>query len=249
LAPGERRLRRLSTHSRITGGSYVVLGGLTSFVLRYGATRPLPYLLAALAIVGVLAWRETYARYRAGRDVPTSSAGSAAPGYVELMGRAAALPDTPLTAPHSGTPCCWYSYTVEEWRPGQKRDDDGRWVEVAAGESADRFLLVDGTGQCEIAPAGADIFEPQQKKWTDGSKRYTEELILPGDPVYSLGQLRVIDGDARVLGQPSDGRPFVVASERSESVGSFLLGWTAIHLSIFIGAGAGAILLALGVIG
>jgi len=72
----------------LTGGSYATLAGVAFELYANDLEHWVPYPLAALAITSLLAWRATYSRYREARDTPTSNAASAAPGYVQLFGRA-----------------------------------------------------------------------------------------------------------------------------------------------------------------
>jgi len=137
-----------------------------------------------MSVVSFFAWMGNYRRYRQVHDVPTSKIASAAQGYVELFGRAALIADSPITAPLSDVPCCWYSYCVEV------KGSDDKWNEEDSGESIAHFLLVDDTGECVVSPDGAEILFPEHKSWTKGSRRYTEDLLLPQGPLYALGHFR-----------------------------------------------------------
>lgn len=123
---------------------------------------------------------------------------SAAQGYVELFGRAALIADSPITAPLSHIPCCWYSYCVEV----KSRDD--KWTEEDSGESIAHFLLIDDTGACVVSPDGAEILFPEHKSWTEGSRRYTEDLLLPQGALYALGDFRTSTAAALELDENKD---------------------------------------------
>ncbi len=154
-------------------------------------------------------------------DTPTALIRSAPQGYVELVGSAALLEETPAVAPLTGQPCCWYRFSIE--RKGGKSG----WYTVEKGESSDPFLLRDATGECIIAPAGAIITTRESNLWYGSSRhpgrlerqvmqtrslwglsfryptnnrvglmtnyRYNEELIAIGEPLYAIGWFRSLD--------------------------------------------------------
>jgi hypothetical protein len=141
-----------------------------------------PYALLANSAVSFFCWIATYRRYRQIHDLPTSNVASAAQGYVELFGRAAMLPGEPLASRLSRSPCCWYSFAVEE------KSSDNKWRTVDSGSSIEHFLLVDDTGQCVISPEGAEVLTNDRKSWEEGSYRYSEWLLLPAAPLYAIGE-------------------------------------------------------------
>jgi hypothetical protein len=67
-------------------------------------------LLGLFAAVGFFAWGATYRRVRAMTDIATSRIGTAAQGYVELVGRASAAPDDLIRSPLGGVSCVWYRF-------------------------------------------------------------------------------------------------------------------------------------------
>lgn len=157
-----------------------------------------PYALAAMAIVSFFAWMANYRRYRQIHDLPTSKVASAAQGYVELFGRSVPIADSPILAPLSGVPCCWYSYCVE------RKGSDDKWTHEDSGESLSHFLLVDDTGETVVSPDGAEICYASSKTWTQGSRRYTEELLLPQGKLYALGEFSTGGGADLVLEENRD---------------------------------------------
>jgi hypothetical protein len=141
-----------------------------------------PYALLAMAAVSFVAWMANYGRYRQIHDLPTSRVASAAQGYVELAGHAELVAGELVSSQLSGTPCCWYSYQIEE-----KQSDD-KWKTVDSGQSVRHFHLVDETGRCVISPEGAEILTNDMRTWTDGSRRYSEWLLLPKGVLYAIGE-------------------------------------------------------------
>lgn len=172
-----RGLRRFRS-GWLTGGLHFLILWLA---IEAESAEAWPYALAAMAVISFFAWAANYRRYRQVHDLPTSRVASAAQGYVELFGRGALIAGTPINAPLSGVPCCWYSYTVEV------KGSDDKWKEEDSGESIAHFLLLDETGECVVSPDGAEIIFPQHKSWIQGSRRYTEELLLPEGHLYALG--------------------------------------------------------------
>jgi hypothetical protein len=140
-------------------------------------------------------------------DMPTARIRSAAQGYVELIGQALP-PDVPLRAPLTGSLCAWYRFRVER-RKGE--GGNSGWEVEQQGVSDAQFWLDDGSGRCIVDPEGAEVRARDKRTWVgaapqfvpespgavlwsgDAEHRYTEELILPGDRLYALGQFASLD--------------------------------------------------------
>ncbi len=88
------------------------------------------------------------------RDLATSRVRSAAQGLVEIRGSARVSPLGPLLSPYSHTPCCWY-------RAAGGCADDA----AVERESVAPFVVDDGTGQCLVWPAGAEISAARARVW------------------------------------------------------------------------------------
>jgi hypothetical protein len=163
------------------------LSGATHFIIvalaiQAESVEVWPYALGAIAVVSFCAWAANHRRYRQIHDLPTSKVASAAQGYVELVGRAEALPGAPLISKLSSSPCCWYSYKIEE------KGSNDKWQTVDSGRSVEDFLLVDDTGQCVISPRGAEVLTHDHKHWQEGSYRYSEWLLLAKAALYAIGE-------------------------------------------------------------
>ena len=149
------------------------------------------------------------ARARIVEDTPTAKVRSAQQGYVELAGRAQLPDDEQVSAPLSGSRCCWYRYKIE--KRGNKS-----WRTLESDTSDRPFLLRDDTGACLVEPRGAEVTPGTRKVWYGSSRRppgaprtpgaqlklggflkldlgfggryrYTEELIPPGAAIYAIG--------------------------------------------------------------
>ncbi|HKA38316.1 MAG TPA: hypothetical protein VKD25_00995 [Burkholderiales bacterium] len=166
-----------------------------------------PYALGAMSVVSFCAWAANYRRYRQIHDLPTSRVASAAQGYVELVGRAEALPGAPLISKLSSSPCCWYSYEIQE------KGSNDKWQTVDSGRSEEDFLLVDPTGQCVISPRGAEILTHDHKQWDVGSYRYSEWLLLAKSALYAIGEFSTLSA-----------APAAAREERAD-VGALLAEW------------------------
>lgn len=142
--------------------------------------------LGVMAATAFAAWAGNTRRQHLIENTPTARIASAAQGYTELGGHAAQFPGHLLTARLSQTPCVWYRYQTET------RDAGGPWRVDDFGVSDDTFLLEDETGRCIVDPDGAEVTTPRKRVWTEGEDRYTEWLILPGDPLYVLGQFTTL---------------------------------------------------------
>lgn len=163
--------------------------------------------LLAVAAVGGVQFFRLQRRRRLMEDMPTARIRSAAQGYVELIGQALP-PDVPLRAPLTGSLCAWYRFRVER-RKGE--GGNSGWEVEQQGVSDAQFWLDDGSGRCVVDPEGAEVRARDKRTWVgaapqfvpespgavlwsgDAEHRYTEELILPGDRLYALGQFASLD--------------------------------------------------------
>lgn len=161
--------------------------------------------LAALFCIGLLAGAFVLIyRARLLEDTPTSLIRSAAQGYVELRGHARLLPGPPIISPLSDTPCAWWSYRVQE---RERNGKNNQWRTIEEETSGELFLLADSTGECIVDPDYASVTPSVSRSWggpvpkphrppdrdswlSFGNYRYSEKLILLGDPVYATGWFR-----------------------------------------------------------
>jgi hypothetical protein len=146
----------------------------------------------AAALLNLWAWIVALSWRRAILDTPTSRVASAAQGFVELIGVAQPLADTQLLSPFTQLPCLWYRYTLAQ-------RENGEWRQVDEGESDLSFNLDDGSGRCELDPAGAEILTTHQETRTQDDQRYTEHVLLKGEPLYALGEFVSFNGAQSVL--------------------------------------------------
>ncbi len=180
-----------------------------------GAFVLLVTVLCVLALVALyFAFRNLY-RARLIEDTPTSRIRSAPQGYVELIGTAAMMSGEPVIAPLSGLPCCWWRYRIEQkhddkgWRVTRSETSDSLFL--LRDETGECIIDPDGA---TISPSGRTVWygaTPTPAAGPDtgtgtfnlqssvfGVKvsvnntfvndyRYTEETIIPGDPLYAIG--------------------------------------------------------------
>jgi hypothetical protein len=140
----------------------------------------------------------TYQRARAVADVATSRIGSAAQGYVELMGHASGGASELLRSPFSATECVWYRYRVYE------RDSDDDWCEVERGSSTATFELSDGTGACRVDPEHAELLGAHSREIIHGREKQVEEMLLRGSLIYVLGEFRTLGSTDTALSASAD---------------------------------------------
>jgi hypothetical protein len=179
----------------LTGGAHFFIIGAA---LQARSASVWPYALAAISIASFAAWILNYRQLRQIEDTPTSHIGSAAQGYVELLGRAEQFAGTPLRSRLTNLPCIWYRYKIEQQYANNKL------TVIESGASDEPFLISDGSGQCIIDPDGAEIITSLKKTWRQGDRRYTEWLLLPSYEVYAIGEFATIGGANSELDLDSD---------------------------------------------
>ncbi|WP_210396011.1 GIDE domain-containing protein [Motiliproteus sediminis] len=149
-------------------------------------------------------------RARIIEDTPTSKIRSAAQGYVELVGPVIGGEAGELVAPLSQYSCVWYRYKVQRYRESGKK---GSWQTVRQGTSDAWFQINDGTGTCVVDPDSADVITEHKRTWyghdaipafstnssffstfTNDRYRYIEELIMPHETIYALGNFHTVGG-------------------------------------------------------
>ena len=175
--------------------SGVIHVAIIAIAFQFESPEAWPYALLAISTVSFFAWVANYRRYRHIEDLPTSRVASAAQGYVELFGRTELLPGELLASRLSRTPCCWYSFEIEE------KGANDKWKTVDSGSSVEHFLLVDDTGQCVIFPEGAEVLTHDHKSWEEGSYRHHEWLLLPAAPLYAIGEFSTTTAGAAAVGE------------------------------------------------
>ena len=180
----------------LTSASYV---GLLAIGLHLGQTRVWVVCLGLVAAVGLLAGSSTYKRARAIADFATSRIGSAAQGYVELVGRASAGPDELLFSPFSGVACIWFRYWVYAKDRGKSV-----WLEIDSGASETTFEISDGTGVCRVDPDQAEVVSAERRVTYEDGNKQVEEFLLGGGLIYVLGEFSTVSGAQSVASVSED---------------------------------------------
>lgn len=174
--------------------------------------------LWVLSLVSLYYFARNWKRLRIIEDTPTAKLRSAHQGYVELTGKGQ-LPDgQPVYAPLSNHPCLWYRSQIEEQETFTGKGRNTRWNVVYQAVSDHRFKLVDGAASCMVDPSDAEVKGFEQLVWYGNTEwpgrtqilesqsivhamantyRYTECLILPGQPLYVLGQFSTVSATAQ----------------------------------------------------
>ena len=147
-------------------------------------------------------------------DTPTSRVRSAAQGYVELVGRSKVLAGTTNVAPLTQRPCVWWRFRIQRRTgSGSRGNRRAKWQTVQSGRSEQPFVLDDGTGECIVQPAGAEVLTAETTTWygdtpwptlAPGKRspfgepeyRYYEERIYEHEQVHVLGHFRTHSGTA-----------------------------------------------------
>lgn len=176
---------RLRVIEPLTVGAYLLL---LVIAFQVGTREGWIGSLAGVAVLAFAAWILSFRRWRMILDTPTSRIGSAAQGYVELVGRGLHHPAGPVLSKITALPCIWYRYIVE-----QKSGDDS-WRRIAGGSSDETFILNDGSGWCLVDPENAEVIANRKEAWVKDSYRYTEWLILPQANIYAIGEFSTLGG-------------------------------------------------------
>jgi hypothetical protein len=157
-------------------------------------------------------------RARLIEDTPTSRIRSAPQGYVELVGEAAMMKGEPVISPLSGSACCWWRFKVERkndkgWRIVRNgiseslfllRDETGECIIDPEGAQVSPSEKSVWYGASASPGVGPDLGQGTLRNnlqlgklrvslhndLFSGDYRYTEETILPGDPLYAIGLFR-----------------------------------------------------------
>lgn len=143
-----------------------------------------------MVVCGFFIWQHGFRRYRDIANAPTSRIASAAQGYVEIHGTAAAADETRPVAGVSGVPCLWFRYEIarrEDFSSRSLTPFQFIYTPLETQVSETHFAIHDATGQAVIFPHGAEIICTQKEVWYNENTRYTEERIVAGDPIYVLG--------------------------------------------------------------
>lgn len=213
----------------------------------------------ALAATLFCLWRTrgTWLRARLIADLPTSRVRSASQGFTELAGIARGS-GAPLIGPLTGMPCLWWRYRIERH---QSNGRSSSWRTVEKGMSEAPWVLDDGSGRCLVWPAAGELHSHRVKRWSGHERhprssagssgllrglfgeryRYTEELIVDGDPLYVLGQFETDDGgqlaapkllQAEILRQWKQDYPTLLARHDGNADGALdLAEWEAVRVA------------------
>lgn len=192
--PSLADLRQRYRQQLTSAGYLVLLFGVLNFWQSIGGL----VCLGLTAVVALVSWVLTYQRARAVADVATSRIGSAAQGYVELMGHASGGASELLRSPFSATECVWYRYRVYE------RDSDDDWCEVERGSSTATFELSDGSGACRVDPEHAELLGAHSREIIHGREKQVEEMLLRGSLIYVLGEFRTLGSTDTALSASAD---------------------------------------------
>ncbi|MEK6663596.1 MAG: hypothetical protein AABY73_06985 [Pseudomonadota bacterium] len=149
---------------------------------------------ALASMAGFWMWQHGQRLARIIEDIPTSRIASAPQGYVELLGQACELADMSLVTGLSGTACLWYRWQIARRGGGGHGNDlvatlisQTVYIPDEHEESQSCIGIQDSTGEAVIFPYGSEIIAAHRETWYEGDARFTEERIMPGDPLYVLG--------------------------------------------------------------
>lgn len=195
-------------------------------------------LLALAALCCVLAGVWLLRQALAVTSTATSYIRSAAQGYVVLEGAGSPISGHTISAPFSGKPCVWWSTIIEPVfaGSGSSRKPLPNPAVFDKRTSSELFLLKDGTGECRVDPAFAEVHALIRDVWYGSSLgidsiresylsrniesefRYIEERIELHQRIVASGYFRTLDesdgaqGRINTLTQPMDGRKLMLST-------------------------------------
>ncbi|MGI9319411.1 MAG: GIDE domain-containing protein [bacterium] len=172
------------------------------------------YLIILGLLIAVFAFLIYYSfrvvkRYRIMDGTPTSRIRSAAQGHVELKGLGEWMPNGEIHSPFSKRRCLWYHCSIDKRHRSGKRTT---WTNISDERSSHIFRLVDDTGDCIVDPDDAQVIpeldltwyghsteyrargpeKPSRFRFSMGSYRFRERLLLPASTLYALGWFRTV---------------------------------------------------------
>lgn len=184
-------------------------------VLAELAPEDYPFVLGAsilAALFSLYLFVRNWKRLRIIEDTPTARLRSAHQGYIELEGKGQLIDGHPIYAPLSNHPCLWYRSQIEQQESFTENGrTQTRWKVVYKNISDNRFMLTDGVDNCYVDPHDAEVNGNEKLVWYGNTEwpvrtqilesqsivhamanryRYSEWLILPGQPLYVLGQFK-----------------------------------------------------------
>ena len=161
-------------------------------------------------LISFYSFLKNWKRLRFIEDTPTARLRSSHQGYVEIEGKGAMIADKPIYAPLSNHPCLWYRSQIEcKEILIEKEQSQIHWNVIYSNISRHSFKLTDGSTSCFVDPDSAEIQGEEKLVWYGNTEwpnqtqilesqsvlhsnnnryRYSESLILPGQPLYVLGQ-------------------------------------------------------------
>ena len=211
LVQGLRLLRSQRPGALLTA----CYAGLFMFGARLGPGRPAFWSLVGGAVVAGIAWAAALRRARAISELATSRIGSAAQGYVEIMGRASVDTQHLIVSPLGGIQCIWYRYRLYS-----KDNSEREWNQTDSGVSSATFEINDGSGVCNVDPDHAEVVGAEVRTtYPDSDSKLVEELLFGGNTVYVLGEFTTIGGANSALSVKED-------------MGTLLSQWKADHASL-----------------
>ena len=185
----------------VISSAYLAVGFIC---IVFSYSHQLPYLrmagIAILSLGGLVAWLGALRRYRVIADTPTAMLRSVPQGYAELAGTAHAVPGEELLRYGKAPPCLWYLAIIVE----QNRRFGKTRTHTRIERSDDTFLIEDGTGECIVDPARAEVISAHQTTWRENSTYYKVSYLLDGDRTYAIGDLRTLRAADATLDRKAD---------------------------------------------
>lgn len=170
-----------------TGGYLGIFLGAYLAHIKLSDTHDLLLLIAAALLLAIFASIFNYWRLLKMSEAAISSIGAAAQGYIELQGIATNLNNKPLKTPYQGVSCVFYRASAYSDVEDEEGNKSSRLLQY--DESKASFRLADGTGECIVNPAGAEILSLTKTTQHKNNHRYVEEYLPSNARLFVIGDL------------------------------------------------------------
>ena len=170
-----------------TGGYLGVFLGAYLAHIKFSDAHAWWLLISAALLLAIFASIFNYWRLLKISEAAISSIGAAAQGYIELQGIASYLNNQALKTPYQGISCVYFRASAY----ADVVDDEGNKSTrlLQYDESKASFRLTDGTGECIVNPAGAEILSLTKTTQHKNNHRYVEEYLPTNARLYVIGHL------------------------------------------------------------
>lgn len=174
---------------RYVGGIVGLLAVLTIAQASFPLTLLFMFILLPLSLLKYPGGDRRFIHLQA--TLPTSPIRSVAMGLAEVEGNT--VMREPLYSPINHVACIAYKYEIEE--VGTDREGHSTYTTIHTENRCNAFSLQDETGVLDVTPDRLNLLLlPVHFQFTRNGKRYTQQLLLPGEKVLLVGMADTKEG-------------------------------------------------------